>query len=301
MKLLLTGGTGYLGSAILKDLLARGHAVEALARSDDSAARLADAGADVHRGDLTDPATLEAAAAGVDGVIHTAFGHDFARYAEMGEIDREAIDKLIHGLIDGGGKVLVTTSVTTVAPAGVTATEVTSADDAAVSATRAASERVTLAAADRGVRSAAVRLPPSVHGPDDRAFVPMLMDLAERTGVSAYLGDGRNRWPAVHRDDAARLYVLAVEKLADGSLPPGSLLHGVADEAVPFADVATAIADRLGLGEPEPRAADHFGWLGTFAGLDNPATSATTRRQTGWHPTQPSLLDDVRGPSYACA
>jgi nucleoside-diphosphate-sugar epimerase len=180
-------------------------------------------------------------------------------------------------------------------------TERDAPDLGSAGAGRGPTDRAVLAAAGRGVRSAVIRLPPSVHGAGDHGFVPLLMDLARKKGVSAYPGTGENRWPAVHRDDAAVLYRLAVERLAAGSVPAGSALHAVADQGVPFRELAGAIAERLGLGPATTGGADHFGWFIRFAGIDNPTSAALTEQLTGWRPTRPGLLDDVRGPAYAPA
>ncbi len=205
---------------------------------------------------------------------------------------------MLDGLAAGGSKVFVNTSGTAVLAGGRGTSETDAGDPEIPTGVRVPAERVTLAAAERGVRSAVIRLPPSVHGPGDHGFVPILVDLARKTGVVAYPGDGTNRWPAVHRDDAAALYRLAIHCLAEGSVRAGSVLHGVADAGVPFKEIADVIAARLGLGPAEPRAADHFGWFAMFAGIDNPMSSAITQRLTGWRPTRPGLLPDLGGPAY---
>jgi nucleoside-diphosphate-sugar epimerase len=297
MRVFITGGTGFVGSGVIRELIAAGHAVTGLARTSEGIDKLTAAGVTAKPGDLTDLATLRAAAADADAVVHCGFSHDFSKHMEAIEMDRNAIGALLDGLGDGSGpKVFVGTFGTAGLPAGRVGTEL----DAATGdlSPRGLTERLVLAAADRGVRSAVLRLPPSVHGPADKGFVPMLMDLARKTGVAAYLGAGDNRWPAVHRDDAAALYRLAVEKLADGSLLPGFRLHAVGDAGVPFRDIAGAIADQLKLGPAEPRGADHFGWFARFAAIDNPVSAAITERETGWRPTRPGLLADVRGPAY---
>ena len=299
MHVFITGGTGFIGSAIIRELLAAGHAVTGLARTPEAAAKLTAAGAAARPGELTNLPGLRAAVADADAVIHCGFIHDFSKHAEAARIDLHAVEAMIDSLTTAGsGKVFVNTAGTAMLPAGRVGTENDAADPRSAGAVRVPSERATLAAADRGVRSAVLRLPPSVHGPGDHGFVPMLIDLARKTGVSAYIGAGVNRWPAVHRDDAAALYRLAVEKLADGSAPAGSVLHGVADTGVPFRDIAAVIADRLGLGPAVSRGADHFGWFAMFAGIDNPTSAAITERLTGWRPTRPGLLADLRGPAY---
>ncbi|MBC8103468.1 MAG: SDR family oxidoreductase [Cytophagales bacterium] len=299
MQVFITGGTGFIGSAIIRDLVAAGHAVTGLARTSESAAKLTAAGAKARRGELTDPVGLQAAVADADAVIHCAFIHDFANFADSVRTDLHAIEAMLDALAAAGGaKIFVSTSGTAVLAGEQGGSESDAGNAEGPTGHRVPAERATLAAANRGVRSAVLRLPPSVHGPGDHGFVPILVDLARKTGVSAYIGSGDNRWPAVHRDDAASLYRLAVQGLADGSVPAGSVLHGVADTAVPFRDIAGVIAERLGLGPAESRGADHFDWFAMFAGVDNPVSAITTEQQTGWQPTRPGLLSDLRGPSY---
>ena len=277
MHVFITGGTGFIGSAVVRELLAAGHRVTGLARTPESAAKLTAAGAAARTGELTDPAGLRAAEAGADAVIHCAFIHDFANFAASVQTDLRATEAMLDGLAAAGGsKIFVNTSGTAVLAGGRGERETNAGDPQASTGHRVPAERVTLAAAERGVRSAVIRLPPSVHGPGDKAFVPILVDLARKTGITAYRGDGGNRWPAVHLDDAAALYRLVVEHLADGAVPPGSVLHGVADAGVPFKEIAGVIAARLGLGPAESRTADHFGWFAMFAGIDNPLSAATT-------------------------
>lgn len=295
MRIFVTGANGFIGSAVVAELLAAGHQVLGLARSDEAADALAQAGATAHRGELTDPDSLAAGARVCDGVAHLAFIHDFSKYQENGEIDRRAVTALVDAL-DGSGKPLVITSGITVAAPGRTVTEHDAATSDSPSAVRTPSEEVVLAAADRGVRSSVVRLPPSVHGPGDHAFVPALIDVARRTGVSAYVGDGANRWPAVHRLDAARLFRLALEKAA-----PGTRLHGVAEEGIPMRVIAEAIGEGLGVpvrSIPEDEAATQFDWLAHFVVIDTPASSAITRTAVGWRPKENGLLKDLRESRY---
>ncbi|MBC8136871.1 MAG: NAD-dependent epimerase/dehydratase family protein, partial [Fibrella sp.] len=222
MQVFITGGTGFIGSAIVRELVAAGHAVTGLARTPESAAKLVAAGAEARMGELTDPDGLRAAVADADAVIHCAFIHDFANFAESVRTDLQAVEAMVDAMATAGGsKIFVNTAGTATLTAGRVGTESDAGDAEGPTGHRVPSERVTLAAAERGVRSVVIRLPPSVHGPGDKGFVPILVDLARRTGVSAFLGSGDNRWPAVHRDDAAVLYRLAVERLADGSVPPG--------------------------------------------------------------------------------
>jgi nucleoside-diphosphate-sugar epimerase len=225
-------------------------------------------------------------------VIHTAFIHDFAQFEASVEIDRRAVMALADAL-EGSGKPLVITSGTALLAAGHTCTE---QDMPPPGAYRAASEEATLAAAGRGVRGSVVRLPPSVHGAGDHGFVPMLIDIARRTGVAAFIGDGANRWPAVHRLDAARLFRLALEHAA-----PGTRLHGVAEGGIPMRAIAEAIGAGLGVparGMTEAAAATHFAWMARFVGIDNPSSSALTRSLLGWRPQGPELLTDVRDSGY---
>lgn len=295
MRIFVTGGTGFIGQAVVRELIGAGHRVLGLARSDEAAATLGRAGADAHRGALTDLDALAAGAAACDGTVHLAFIHDFEHYRENGEIDRRAIEAMA-GAMTGSGKPLVVTSGTATVPPGRVATEADAAAPDSPGGVRAASEEATLAAADRGVRSSVVRLPPTVHGPGDRAFVPALIDAARRSGFAAYVGDGANRWPAVHRLDAARLFRLAAERAA-----PGSRLHGAAEEGVPMRRIAQAIGDGLGvpvrsLGAEETAA--HLDWLAHFAAMDNPTSSVLTRETLGWEPREADLLTDLRTAGY---
>jgi nucleoside-diphosphate-sugar epimerase len=294
MQVFVTGATGFIGSAIVPELIGAGHEVVGLARSDRAAAALADAGAHVHRGDLEDPASLRAAAHDSEGVIHTAFRHDFSRMDENGRIDLRAVEALGEALA-GSDRPLVIASGTALVR-GRVATEADSADPRSAGAHRVRSEQAALSLAARAVRSSVVRLSPSVHGEGDHGFVPFLIDIARREGVSAYIGDGENRWAAVHRLDAARLFRQALE-----SAPGGSVLHGVADEGVPTRDIAEVIGRQLELPvvsiAPED-AAGHFGWLAAFFGADVPASSSLTRERLGWQPVGPGLINDLEQGHY---
>ncbi|WP_426127755.1 SDR family oxidoreductase [Pararhizobium sp. PWRC1-1] len=290
MRIFVTGATGFIGSAVVQELLGTGHRVLGLARSDAAAAKLAQAGAQVHRGALDDLDSLAAGARDTDGVVHLAFIHDFSQYEANAETDRLATAALAEALVDTG-KPLVVTSGTAVLATGRVGVET----DPPTTQTRAKSELV-LAWADRGVRVSAVRLAPSVHSKGDMAFVPMMIRIARDKGVSAYVGDGQNRWPAVHRSDAARLFRLALEKGA-----AGARFHGVAEEGIPVRAIAEAIG--AGLGVPvrsvtPDEAVAHFGWLAGFAGLDAPASSVITRSALGWVPTGPELITDMRENGY---
>jgi nucleoside-diphosphate-sugar epimerase len=291
MRVFVTGASGFIGSAVVSELIGAGHEVVGLARSESSARAVEAAGAQVHGGDLDDLDSLRAAAQSADGVIHLAFNHDFADYSGAAKTDRRAIDA-IGGALAGSDRPFVVTSGLAGFALGRTMTE----DDAANPDSPRASEPAALALTSRGVRVSVLRLPPSVHGEGDHGFVPRLIDIAREKGVAAYPGDGANRWPAVHRSDAARLFRLALE-----SAPAGARLHAIGDEGVPVRDIAAAIGRQLGLPvtavAPE-QAADHFGWLGMFFSLDVPASSTLTRELLGWRPTRPGLLDDLEQGHY---
>lgn len=290
-RVFVTGATGYIGSAIARGLLDDGYAVLGLARSDAAAETLRQRGIGVHRGDVTDPDSLAAGArAAAGGVIHTAFIHDFSTYAENTKTDERAVMAIAEALV-GTGKPFVATSGTTVLAPGRLGTETDAPDPDHPGSARARSE-AGLAFADRGVRASVVRLPPSVHGKGDTAFVPALIGIAREAGFAAYIGDGANRWPAVHRDDAARLFRVACERAE-----AGSVLHGVAEEGVPLRRIAEAIGEVLGVPARSiapGEAADHFGWLAPFAQSDGPVSSALTRERLGWRPRQIGLLADLR-------
>jgi nucleoside-diphosphate-sugar epimerase len=290
MRVFVTGATGFIGSAVVQQLLGAGHQVLGLARSQEAARALIAAGAQAHSGSLDDLDSLRSGAAASDGVIHLAFVHDFSAYATAGETDRRAVEAL-GATLTGSGRPLVITSGITVLTPGRLATEEDAPDANAPSAPRVPSEEAVQALAAQGVRASVVRLPPSVHGEGDRAFVPTLIGIARDKGVSAYVGEGLNRWPAVHRLDAAHLFRLALEK---GTA--GAAYHGVADEGVPVRDIAAVIGRHLNVplaAKSPEEAAGHFGWLGYFLRIDCPASSRLTRQRLGWHPTQPVLLADL--------
>lgn len=289
MRVFVTGASGWIGAAVVPELLGAGHTVLGLARSDASAEALAAAGADVHRGTLDDLESLRAGAAEAEGVIHLAYVHDFTQLQAAAQTDRRAIEAL-GGVLEGSGRPLVIASGTLGLATGRTATEHDSPDPAAHP--RGANARATLDLTARGVRASVVRLPPTVHGDGDPGFLATLVGIARETGVSGYVGDGANRWPAVHRFDAARVFRLAVE-----AAPAGSVLHATADEGIPIRAVAEVIGRHLDL-PVEPREADHFGWLGRFLAADAPASSTLTRELLGWEPSHAGLLEDLEQGHY---
>ena len=295
MRVFVTGATGFIGSAIVPELIGAGHEVLGLARSAESARSLAATGAEVQRGDVEDLDSLRSGAAASDGVIHCAFIHDFARFPEVCEIDRQAIETLADALA-GSDHPLIVTSGTLIAAPGRLATEADIPVRTAGSTPRIASEEAAQAAAERGVLTSLVRLSPSVHGDGDHGFLPMLIGIARQKGVSAYVGDGGNRWTAVHRLDAARLYRLALEKGA-----ADARYHGADEEGIAFREIAEAIGKGLNLpvvSKSPEEAAEHFGAFAHFAQIDGPASSKLTRERLGWQPSQPGLIADLEHGTY---
>jgi nucleoside-diphosphate-sugar epimerase len=298
VNIFVTGATGWVGSAVVAELTGAGHQVTGLARSDSSARALRAVGAGVHRGDLDDLDSLRAGAAAGDGVVHTAFTNisDTTDFAASCRADLRAIQAIGDALADSG-RPLVITSGTAFLRHGSLATEESPADPGWPVALRVASEYAALALAGLGVRSAIVRLPASVHGDGDkRGFVASLIAIARARGFAGYVDDGANRWPAVHRSDAARAYRLALE-----SAPAGARLHAVGEEGVPFRDIATAIGEHLALPVKAISPAEspgYFGFLAAFAGLDGPVSSAATRDLLGWTPAGPGLIADIQAGHY---
>lgn len=290
MHVFVTGATGWVGSAIVAELIGAGHQVTALARSPEKAATLPNTGAKIVLATLDDFEVLRRTAAAADAVIHTAFNHDFSKFAENAEQDRRVIEVLGSALVGSNRPLLVTSGLAGLAR-GRPATE---ADQPDATSPRK-SELAAQALAAQGVRVGTVRLAPSVHGLGDHGFIPIVIRAARANGVSGYLGEGLNCWSGVHRLDAARVYRLALER---GVTEP--VYHAVADERIPFKDIATVIGRRLGL-PVEPRGPEHFGWFARFASADMAASSAQTRTTLGWKPTGPSLLADLDQPGYYTA
>ena len=303
MKVFVTGGSGWIGSAVVPELIEAGHEVVGLARSDASARTLEAAGAIVRRGDMDDPDGLAAAAADSDGVVHLAFQHELAftgNFAAAAATDRRAVEAMGAALADSDRPFVLASGVL-----GMNVGQVSTENDGLVpgndvranpAGRRAATALLALSLRGTGVRSCVLRLPPTVHGAGDHGFIASIIGIARQHGASGYIADGTNRWPAVHVTDAARLARLALE-----SAPGGSVLHAIADEGVTFREIAEAIGTRLGVPTVSVAASasvEHFAHLGHFVGLDSPASAAVTRQLLGWVPTGPTLLDDLTQDHY---
>jgi nucleoside-diphosphate-sugar epimerase len=295
MRILVTGASGWIGSASVTELIAAGHHVLGLARTDEAAAKVAKLGAEVVRGTLDDIEGLRAAAARAEGVVHLGYNHDFSQMGAAAQTDRAAIDAFAQVLAGTGGPLLIASGTLGLVAAGGVATERDTPNPAVHP--RVANAGYTLGLAERGVRSMVVRFAPTVHGSGgDHGFVAVLARIAREKGVSAYIGEGLNRWPAVNRLDAARLVQLAIAQA-----PAGTVLHAVAEEGIATRDIAGAIGKFLKLPVETiaaDRAKEHFDWLGMFFGANAPASSALTRELLGWAPTRPTLLEDIAAGHY---
>jgi nucleoside-diphosphate-sugar epimerase len=298
MRVFVTGASGWIGSALVPDLIGAGHQVVGLARSDASAEALETAGAEVHRGTLDDLDSLRKAADAADGVIHLAFKHDIAFTGDFqgaADADRRAVETFGQALAGSDRPFLIASGALGLSPGRVATEEDGRTPDPAGPVggvhTRMGTAQLTLSLATDGVRSSVVRLSPTCHGDGDNGFMAILVSIARAKGVSGYLGGGANRWPATHRLDAAHVFRLGLEKA-----PAGSVLHAVAEEGVPIRRVAEVIGRHLNLPvaaiSPED-AAEHFGFLSALIGLDSPASSAVTRQLLGWKPTHAGLIDDL--------
>jgi nucleoside-diphosphate-sugar epimerase len=282
-----------VGSAVIKELIDAGHHVLGLARSDKGAEALRSVGAEIQRGSLADLHSLRSGAAHSDAVIHTAFNHDFSKFAANCAEDERAIEA-IGAVLEGSERQLLVSSGVALLSPGRTATEEDMPPRPSPFPRK--SEEAVTALMNRGVRATTIRLAPSVHGHGDHGFVPILIGIARQKGVSAYIGEGRNRWPAVHRLDAARVYRLALERPAKTGP-----FHAVAEEGVPFKTIAEVIGRRLGIpvvSKPPDESAEHFGWFAMFAGIDAPTSGALTRATLDWVPAQPGLIADIDHPAY---
>jgi nucleoside-diphosphate-sugar epimerase len=295
MRVFVTGASGWIGSAVVPELLSAGHEVVGLARSEESAAALQTTGARVQRGSLDDLASLRAGAEASDAVIHLAFKHDFFDMAGAGRSERAALDTFGDVLAGSDRPFLFAAGVAGIAP-GRVATERDANPMSGPDAPRGGGEQLALSFAERGIRPVALRFSPTVHGVGDYGFMSVIADAARRTGVAGYIGDGSNRWPAVHRSDAARMVRLALEKA-----PAGSVVHAVGEEGIPAREIAEALGRRLSVpvASIAPDAAtEHFGWIAGFFGLDMPASSTLTQELLDWTPTGPTLAEDIAAGAY---
>ena len=294
MRILVTGASGWIGSASVVELISAGHQVLGLARNDEAAAKIRKLGAEAVKGSLDDVASLRAAAGRAEGVVHLGYNHDFSQMADAARTDRAAIDAFADVLDGTGGPLLIASGTLGLAP-GRVGTESDMPNPAVHP--RGANAAYTLGLAERGIRSLVVRFAPTVHGAGgDHGFVATLAKIARAKGVSAYLGEGRNRWSAVNRLDAARLVRLAVDKA-----PPATVLHAVAEEAIATRDIAEALGRSMQVpveSVPVDRAAAHFEWIGLFFGADAPASNARTRELLDWEPSHATLLEDIAAGHY---
>jgi len=295
MQVFVTGASGWIGSGVVPELVAAGHQVRGLARSEQSAARLRAAGVEPVPGGLDDLGSLRSGAENADAVIHLAFKHDFSDFAASGRSERAAMETFGEVLAGTGKPLLFASGVALVRP-GQVVTEEDASPFTGSEAPRGGAEALALGFADRGIRPIALRFAPTVHGTGDHGFLATLVGIAREKGVAGYVGDGANRWPAVHRDDAARLVVRALE-----DPDAARIVHAIGEEGVP----ARAIAEAIGRGAGVPVASidpddveAHFGWIGAFFALDVPASSALTRARLGWQPTEAGLLDDLAAGHY---
>ena len=295
MRVFVTGASGWIGSAVVPELLAAGHQVVGLARSDEAAAAVAAAGAEVRRGSLDDLDSLRSGAKDADGVAHFAFKHDFGDMAGAARSERAAVEAIGEVLVGSDRPFLLAAGVALLGT-GRVATEADWLPATGPDAPRGGGEDLVLGYAERGVRAVSLRFPPTVHGAGDHGFVSTLVQVARERGAAGYVGDGTNRWSAVHRADAAVVVRLALEQA-----PAGTVVHAVAEEGVPARDIAAAIGAGLGVptvSVPPTEATAHFGWIGDFFALDTPASSARTRELLSWTPAHPTLLADLTAGHY---
>jgi nucleoside-diphosphate-sugar epimerase len=296
MRVFVTGASGWIGSAVSAELQAHGHEVVGLARSEESAADLTARGVTPHAGSLDDPEGLAAAAAAADGVVHLAFKHDFSDYAGAGRSEHLAVQAMLDALAGTDRPFLLASGLAS----GVTGRPLTEDDPSpfhGIDSMRGGSENLALDYADKGVRAVALRFAPTVHGMRDHGFTSTLTKIAQQSGAAGYVGDGANRWAAVHRSDAAGMVRLALEKA-----PAGSRVHAVGEEGIPTRDIAAAIGDFLGLPTVSVAPEDvdaHFGWIGRFFQMDIVATNTKTRELLDWRAAGPTLFEDIAAGAYA--
>jgi len=294
MKVFVTGATGFVGTAVVQELLANGHQVLGLARSEESANNLIAAGAEAHRGDLNDFESLKSGAEVSDAVIHLGFVHDFTRFAEMCELDRKVIETIGEALLGTEKPFLITSGTALFSKDGLTV----ETDRSVNPHPRIATENAADAVSAKGVKVAVIRLSPSVHGKGDViGFVPTLIRIAKEKGKSAVINDGNNFWPAVHKLDVAKLYRLALENPFES----GTRYHAVAEQGIPFKEIATLIAERLEIpvvSLTNDDTAEHFGWFAHFAKLNNLTSSEETKSVLGWKPQHPTLMEDLQSDVY---